>query len=107
LETGCGAVYDSRMSGDATSELCVFERAGSAGRVEVCAGRLGDAVVTVHDVDGRVVERIETRPSLFEPLHRPFALGSGDRIAARALLALLRFPGGARLLRLWHAKRSP
>lgn len=49
---------------------------------------------------------VETRPDLYEVLHRPFALGAGDRLAARALLALLRLPGGARLLRAWHARRS-
>ena len=49
---------------------------------------------------------VATRPDLYEKLHRPFALGAGDRLAARALLALLRLPGGARLLRAWHARRS-
>ena len=52
------------------------------------------------------VDRIELRPSLFRDLHRPFALGAGERFAARCLLALLRLPGGAKLLRAWHARRG-
>jgi hypothetical protein len=58
------------------------------------------------DFEARAVDQIEARPSLFAGLHRPFALSAGDRFAARCLLALLRLPGGARLLRLWHARRS-
>jgi hypothetical protein len=54
----------------------------------------------------RAVDAIETRPGLFDDLHRPFALGARERLAARALLALLRLPGGAGWLRRWHAKRS-
>ena len=49
---------------------------------------------------------IVARPDLYLQLHRPFALGRGERLAARVLLALLRLPGGARLLRRWHASRS-
>jgi len=60
----------------------------------------------VLDFDARAVDRIEMRPSLFDELHRPFALGTGDRLAVRVLLTLLRLPGGAKLLRLWHARRS-
>jgi hypothetical protein len=51
------------------------------------------------------IEIIE-RPDLYAELHRPFALGAFDRFAARLLLVLLRLPGGARLLRAWHAGRS-
>jgi hypothetical protein len=54
----------------------------------------------------RAVDVLETRPALFRTLHRPFALATRERLAARCLLALLRLPGGARLLRNWHAKRS-
>ena len=60
----------------------------------------------VLDFDARAIDRIEMRPSLFEALHRPFAHSAGDRLAVRILLALLRLPGGAKLLRLWHARRS-
>jgi hypothetical protein len=49
---------------------------------------------------------IVARPDLYAELHRPFALGRGERLAARVLFALLRLPGGARLLRRWHANRS-
>jgi hypothetical protein len=55
----------------------------------------------------RAVDEIEMRPALFEGLHRPFALRTGERVVARVLLAMLRLPGGARLLRRWHARRSP
>ena len=63
-----------------------------------------DAEIIVEGAHG--VDRIEMRPSLFDGLHRPFALGPGERIAARCLLALLRLPGGAKLLRAWHARRG-
>jgi hypothetical protein len=51
-------------------------------------------------------ERIEARPMLFAGLHRPFALSAIDRLAVRFLLMLLRLPGGAGLLRRWHASRT-
>lgn len=53
-------------------------------------------------MDFRIVER----PELFATLHRPFALGRSERIAARLLLTLLRLPGGAGLLLRWHARRG-
>ena len=82
------------MPGDATA----------APRVELRTGANGDAELVVHGA--RAVDRIELRPSLFHDLHRPFALGAGERFAARCLLALLRLPGGAKLLRAWHARRG-
>jgi len=128
------------MSGDATSELRVVERAGPARRVVLRADAAGGADLWVFggyegpalpDSLGRtkpeqlaemryrvvaagdgfefrasVADRIAMRPSLFEALHRPFALGFRDRFAARTLLALLRLPGGAKLLRRWHSRRS-
>lgn len=54
----------------------------------------------------RTVQRLEERPSLYAPLHRGFALSATDRLAARLLLALLRLPGGARLMRFWHSHRA-
>jgi len=60
----------------------------------------------VFDFEAQAVERIETRPELYASLHRPFSLSTTDRMAVRCLLALLRLPGGAKLLRLWHARRS-
>lgn len=50
--------------------------------------------------------QIVERPLLFATLHQPFALGRGERMAARVLLALLRLPGGAGLLLRWHARRG-
>jgi hypothetical protein len=55
----------------------------------------------------RSVDVIEERPALYRPLHRSFALSGADRFAVRVLLWMLRLPGGARLLRRWHAGRSP
>ena len=52
------------------------------------------------------VQQLEEWPSLYEPLHRRFALSMGDRLAVRVLLGLLRLPGGSRLLRLWHSRRA-
>ena len=140
VETGCAADYHRRMSGDATSEARVIERAGPARRVVLRAAAAGCEDLWVlggfegpslpatlerarletlggdryriasaqgnYDFSARAVDRIALRPALFEPLHRDFALGSFDRLAARALLALLRLPGGAKLLRRWHARRT-
>ena len=52
------------------------------------------------------VDQLEECPALYEPLHRPFALRRSDRVAVRVLLWLLRVPGGARLLHLWHTQRQ-
>ncbi len=57
------------------------------------------------EFEARAVDRVETWPGLYEPLHRSFVLTAADRLAVRVLLASLRLPGGARLLRLWHARR--
>jgi hypothetical protein len=59
-----------------------------------------------YDFSAHAVDAIAMRPGLFAALHRPFELTTRERLAARFLLALLRLPGGARLLRHWHAKRS-
>jgi hypothetical protein len=58
------------------------------------------------EFESAAVERIEARPALYASLHRPFALSASDQLALRFLLALLRLPGGAGLLRRWHAWRS-
>jgi hypothetical protein len=58
------------------------------------------------DFRARAVDRLAAQPALFAPLHRPFALTGADRLAVRILLWLLRLPGGARLLRHWHARRG-
>jgi hypothetical protein len=51
------------------------------------------------------VEQLEEFQALYESLHRPFRLSATDRLAVRVLLWLLRIPGGAALLRRWHAHR--
>lgn len=58
------------------------------------------------DFEARVVDRVEERPGLYVPLHSRFALTAVDRLVVRSLLWLLRLPGGARLLRHWHARRN-
>ena len=80
---------------------------GSAGcevRVERRDLPRGDAELIVHGPRG--TDRFTMRPSLLDGLHRPFRLGRGERMVARCLLALLRLPGGTRLLRAWHARRG-
>ena len=52
------------------------------------------------------VEQLEEFPALFEPLPRSFRLSAWDRLAVHVLLWLLRLPGGAALLRRWHAQRQ-
>lgn len=74
--------------------------ATGGGRYRILAGG------SRYEFGADAVDRITVRPSLFDALHRGFRLGGGERFAARALLALLRLPGGAKLLRFWHAKRS-
>jgi hypothetical protein len=102
--TPARADYHRRMPGDATTGLRDAAGAGSAVRVERRDGPGGDAELVVHGA--RATDRIAMRPSLFAALHRPFALGRGERLAARCLLALLRLPGGAKVLRAWHARRA-
>lgn len=102
--TSARADYHLRMPGDATTGLRVRESAGSAVRVERLARADGGSDLVVHGARG--TDRIAMRPALFAELHRPFALGAGERLAVRCLLALLRLPGGTRLLRAWHARRG-
>jgi hypothetical protein len=80
------------------TEPRVESRGGGAWRI---ASREGP-----FEFSARAVDAIEMRPALFAALHRPFLLATRERLAARCLLALLRLPGGARLLRNWHAKRA-
>ncbi len=123
MVTACGADYHSRMPASASHVFHLIDRMGPGQRVIyrketqdgsellVMIGYRGSALPEVIgdssiEYDARTVDRIEMRPALFERLHRPFALTGHDRFAARCLLALLRLPGGARLLRSWHARRS-
>lgn len=57
------------------------------------------------DCRARAVDHLAECPALYESMHRRFALTMTDRLAVRVLLGLLRMPGGARLLRLWHSRR--
>jgi hypothetical protein len=99
-----GADYHLRMPGDAATGIRDRDSAGHAVRVERRELTGGDADLLVHGPHG--TDRIAMRPSLFDGLHRPFMLGRGERIAARVLLALLRLPGGTKLMRAWHARRG-
>ena len=54
----------------------------------------------------RSIEYHEALPQLFDPLLAGFALRSRDRAVVRVLLRLLRLPGGAWLMRAWHASRG-
>lgn len=58
-----------------------------------------------YEFRAQAVEMLDECPSLYEPLHRSFRLSGTDRLAVRVLLWLLRLPGGAALLRRWHAHR--
>lgn len=57
------------------------------------------------DFAARGIEVLEDRPALFDESLAPFALRPRDRSVVRWLLGLLRLPGGAWLLRLWHSRR--
>ena len=48
----------------------------------------------------------EPRPELYAPILARFAPTLAERRVALLLLALLRVPGVARLLRAWHALRT-
>ncbi len=117
------ADYHLRMPASASDEFRLVDRTGPGQRVVYRKGtqdrtellvlsgyRESTLPETIAEpriqFEARAIDRIEMRPALFEGLHRPFALTAGDRLAVRCLLALLRLPGGARLLRLWHARRS-
>lgn len=58
------------------------------------------------DFEARAVDRIRALPVLYEGLHRPFALTWASRLATGVLLALLRLPGGERLISRWHSRRN-
>lgn len=51
------------------------------------------------------IERHEALPAFFEPMLAGFALRPRDRTVVRILLRMLRMPGGAWLMRAWHASR--
>ncbi len=80
-------------------------RASCRIRAVVVTARAAVYHLQMQDNSGQDLQ-IVSRPDLYAALHRPFALGRGERLAARILLALLRLPGGASLLRRWHATRG-
>ncbi len=86
-----GVVSDPRLS--------LREAVGSSSRWSLSCSE------GTFDFEARTVERLESRPGLFDALLAPHALKPRDRCAARCLLKLLRWPGGAALLRAWHARR--
>jgi hypothetical protein len=45
-------------------------------------------------------------PGFFDEMLAAHALRSRDKVVVRWLLWLLRLPGGAKLLRSWHARRG-
>lgn len=57
------------------------------------------------DFTARGVEWLEPVPQLFDGLLAPFVLKQRERMLVRILLQLLKLPGGAWLLRRWHAGR--
>lgn len=58
-----------------------------------------------YDFGARALEVLEPQPVLFDGLLSSFALKRRDRKLVGVLLVLLRLPGGAWLLRRWHARR--
>ena len=59
----------------------------------------------VFEFHAHAVDRIELRPDVYTPMHARFALSATDRVAVRLLLWLLRFGGGARVLRWWQGRQ--
>jgi hypothetical protein len=58
------------------------------------------------EFEARAVDHIRALPALYKKLHRPFELTATGRLAVGLLLALLRFPGGERLISRWHSRRN-
>jgi hypothetical protein len=60
----------------------------------------------IFDFRARGFEVHQAMPGFFDGMLAGYALRSRDRAVVRWLLRLLRLPGGARLLRAWHAGRG-
>lgn len=58
------------------------------------------------EFSARGVEHHQALSGFFDPMLAGFALRSRDRAVVRVLLRLLRLPGGAWLMRVWHASRQ-
>lgn len=95
------AGYRGAALPNAVTDPCVSARndgsAASAWTLECAEGSF--------DFKARAVERHEQRPGLFDALLVSHALEPRERFAVRWLLRLVRLPGGASLLRAWHARR--
>ena len=75
---------------------------GAAGGPTRCALACAEGIF---DFEARAVEHHVPLPGLFTASLAPYALKPRERLAARWLLGLMRWPGAARLLRAWHARR--
>lgn len=104
-----------QRASDAIPRLVLTACRGSALPAEVHDPRLeeaGSGLWRLACREGRFefhaagVELLEPRPDLFQALLAGHALRPRDRLVVRSLLGLLRLPGGARLLRAWHARRG-
>jgi hypothetical protein len=84
-----GEIHDPRL-----------ERLGAPGRWRLIC-REGSYEFTT---DGVEIHR--AMPGLFDDLLARHGLRARDRTMVRCLLRLLGLPGGARLLRAWHARRG-
>jgi hypothetical protein len=92
-----GPQLPATLTGPAIERIGVAGRMPQGWRMTCAEGR--------YEFRAQAVEQLDECPSLYEPLHRSFRLSGSDRIAVRVLLWLLRLPGGAALLRRWHAHR--
>jgi len=92
-----GPQLPATLTGPAIERIGTASRVPQGWRMHCAEGR--------YEFRAQAVEQLEEWPSLYEPLHRAFRLSGLDRLAVRVLLWLLRLPGGAALLRRWHAHR--
>ncbi len=92
-----GPQLPATLTGPAIERVGVSGRMPQGWRLTSAEGR--------YEFRAQAVEQLDECPALYEPLHRPFRLSGSDRLAVRILLWLLRLPGGAALLRRWHAHR--
>ena len=92
-----GPELPATLTGPAVESIGEAGRMPPTWRITSAEGR--------YEFRAQAVELLEECPTLYEPLHRSFRLSGADRLAVRVLLWLLRLPGGAALLRRWHAHR--
>lgn len=92
-----GPELPATLTGPAVETVGHAGRMPQSWRISCAEGRF--------EFQARAVELLDECPALYEPLHRSFRLSGSDRLAVRVLLWMLRLPGGAALLRRWHAHR--